>query len=128
MGALTRPLGLQKSEDFKKLINDISDTGFYIQLFFQGEPYLNKNLPAMINYAQSKNDYISISTNGHFVSDKNVDYVLDNAPNKLIFSVDGLDEESYQKYRIGGKFKQADTGYAVNNQSKIGKRTTKTFR
>ena len=110
LGALTRPIGLLKNEDFKKLIDDISDTGFYIQLFFQGEPYLNKNLPAMISYAQSKNIYISISTNGHFVSHKNVDYVLDNAPDKLIFSVDGLDEESYQKYRIGGTFKQADMG------------------
>ncbi len=128
LGTLTRPLGLLKSEDFKKLIDEISDTGFYIQLFFQGEPYLNKNLPAMINYAQSKNIYISISTNGHFVSDKNVDYVLDNAPDKLIFSVDGLDEESYQKYRVGGTFEQADKGLRVINQSKIGKRTKKTIR
>jgi radical SAM protein with 4Fe4S-binding SPASM domain len=28
----------------------------------------------------------------------------------LIFSVDGLDEESYQKYRVGGTFEQADSG------------------
>jgi radical SAM protein with 4Fe4S-binding SPASM domain len=28
----------------------------------------------------------------------------------LIYSVDGLDEESYQKYRVGGTFKQADQG------------------
>jgi radical SAM protein with 4Fe4S-binding SPASM domain len=110
LGALTRPLGLLKTDDFKKLIDEISDTGFYIQLFFQGEPYINKNLPEMISYAQSKNIYISISTNGHFVNEKNVDYVLDNAPDKLIFSVDGLDEESYQQYRVGGTFEQADNG------------------
>lgn len=110
LGSLTRPLGLLKTDDFKKLVNEISETGFYVQLFFQGEPYINKNLPEMISYAQSKNVYISISTNGHFVNEKNVDYVLDNAPDKLIFSVDGLDEESYQKYRVGGTFKQADEG------------------
>ena len=28
----------------------------------------------------------------------------------LIFSIDGLDEESYQNYRVGGTFKQADEG------------------
>jgi radical SAM protein with 4Fe4S-binding SPASM domain len=110
LGALTRPLGLLKTDDFKKLIDEISDTGFYIQLFFQGEPYINKKLPEMISYAQSKNIYISISTNGHFVNEKNVDYVLDNAPDKLIFSVDGLDEKSYQQYRVGGTFEQADNG------------------
>ncbi len=44
------------------------------------------------------------------MNEKNVDLVLDNAPDKLIFSVDGLDEESYQKYRVGGTFEQADKG------------------
>jgi radical SAM protein with 4Fe4S-binding SPASM domain len=35
---------------------------------------------------------------------------LKNAPDKLIYSVDGLDEDSYQNYRVGGTFKQADEG------------------
>jgi len=110
LGALTRPLGLLKFTEFKSLIDQIYQTGFYVQLFFQGEPYINKDLPSMISYAQSKNIFISISTNGHFVNEKNVDYVLDNAPDKLIFSIDGLDEQSYQKYRVGGTFEQADRG------------------
>ena len=45
LGSLTRPLGLLQFDDFKKLIDEIKHTGFYIQLFFQGEPYINKNLP-----------------------------------------------------------------------------------
>ncbi len=110
LGTLTRPLGLLKLDDFKNLIDQIKDTGFYVQLFFQGEPYINKNLPQMINYARGKNIYSAVSTNGHFVNEKNVDIILDNAPDKLIFSIDGLDEESYQNYRIGGTFKQADAG------------------
>lgn len=127
LGTLTRPLGLLKNEDFKMLIDEISDTGFYIQLFFQGEPYINKNLPEMVHYAQSKNIYISISTNGHFVNEKNVDYVLDNAPNKLIFSVDGLDEESYQQYRVGGTFEQADKGLRVLINRKLERGLKKPF-
>lgn len=110
LGALTRPLGLLNFNDFKNWIDQIKDTGFYVQLFFQGEPYINKHLPEMIKYAQQNKVYISISTNGHFVNSKNVDLVLENAPDKLIYSVDGLDEESYQKYRVGGTFKQADEG------------------
>lgn len=110
LGTLTRPLGLLKINDFKKWIDEIKDTGFYVQLFFQGEPYINKHLPEMIRYAQKNNVYISISTNGHFVNEKNVDLVLDDAPDKLIYSVDGLDEESYQQYRVGGTFAQADNG------------------
>ncbi len=127
LGILTRPLGLLKLSEFRKLIDQISDTAFYVQLFFQGEPYINKDLPSMISYAQSKNIYISISTNGHFVTEKNVDVVLDNAPDKLIFSVDGLDEESYQKYRVGGTFEQADNGLRALISRKIQRGLKKPF-
>lgn len=122
LGALTRPLGLLKTDDFKKLIDEIKGTGFYVQLFFQGEPYINKNLPQMIEYAQKNKVYISISTNGHFINEKNVDSVLKNAPDKLIFSMDGLDEKSYQNYRVGGTFKQADDGLKalINRRNELG--------
>jgi len=108
LGTLTRPLGFLQLEDFKLLIDEIKSTGFYVQLFFQGEPFINKELVKMINYAQERNVYISISTNGHFINEENVDSVLENAPDKMIYSVDGLDEESYQNYRVGGIFAQAD--------------------
>ncbi len=110
LGSLTRPLGLMKPEFFEKLVDEICRDGFYLQLFFQGEPYINKKLPQMISYAQKKNMYVSISTNGHFINDNNADEILDNAPDKIIYSMDGLDEKSYQNYRVGGTFVQADAG------------------
>ncbi len=110
LGTLTRSLGLLSVGDFKNIVNQIEDTGFYVQLYFQGEPYINKNLPEMIKFAQSKNIYVSISTNGHYINEKTVGNIIENAPDKLIFSVDGLDEESYQSYRVGGSFKKADEG------------------
>ncbi len=110
LGSLTRPSGLMKPEFFEKLVDEISREGFYLQMFFQGEPYINKNLPRMIRYAQEQNMYVSISTNGHFINENNVDKVLDDAPDKIIYSLDGLDEESYQNYRVGGTFAQADEG------------------
>jgi radical SAM protein with 4Fe4S-binding SPASM domain len=118
LGALTRPLGLLKTDDFRNIIDQIKRTGFYIQLFFQGEPFINKQLPLMIKYAQENNIYVSISTNGHFINEKNVDSVLESAPDKLIFSIDGLDEESYQNYRVGGTFKQADEGLRLLTRRK----------
>ena len=107
-GDLTRPLGLMNIENYRKIVNQISGTGFYVQLFFQGEPYLNKKLPEMISYAQSKNVYVSVSTNGNLISTKNIDAFSEHLPDKIIFSLDGLDEISYQNYRVGGTFKQAD--------------------
>ncbi|MDO8549262.1 MAG: radical SAM/SPASM domain-containing protein [Ignavibacteria bacterium] len=124
LGTLTRPLGLLSVEDFKTIIDQVKDTGFYVQLYFQGEPYINKNLPEMIRYAQSKNIYISISTNGHFVNVKTIDNILNNAPDKLIYSMDGLDEESYQNYRVGGSFKKADEGlrFLIKKRNELGRK------
>lgn len=120
-GELTRPLGFMSVENFKKIINEISKTGFYVQLFFQGEPYLNKKLGEMIEYAQSKNIYVSVSTNGNLISAKNIEKLMEHAPDKIIFSLDGLDEKSYQNYRVGGTFKQADEALQllVENKRKL---------
>lgn len=122
LGTLTRPLGLLQIDNFKRIIDEIKSRGFYVQLFFQGEPFINKKLGEMIGYAQESRVYISISTNGHFINEGNVDKVLRNAPDKLIFSVDGLDEESYQNYRVGGTFKQADNGLRtlINRKKELG--------
>lgn len=127
LGALTRPLGLLKFENFKKVIDQIYGHCFYIQLFFQGEPYINKELPEMIKYAQSKKIYVSISTNGLLINEKKVDTVLENAPDKLIFSIDGLDEKSYQNYRVGGTFKDANTALRLFIQKRNEKKLKKPF-
>lgn len=107
LGTLTRPLGLLKLDNYKNWIDQIKNTGFYVQLFFQGEPFVHKDLFKMINYAQEKNVYVSISTNGLLLTNKNIDDLFKNPPDKLIFSIDGFDEESYQSYRVGGTFKNA---------------------
>jgi len=108
LGELTRNLGLLSIDNFKLIINQIKDTCFYIQLFFQGEPYINKHLSEMIAYARNNKVYTSISTNGLLLSETKINEILNNPPDKLIFSIDGLDEESYQKYRVGGKFADAE--------------------
>lgn len=126
-GELTRHLGFMSLEKFKQVIDQISDSGFYVQLFFQGEPYLNKMLNEMIGYAQSKNIYVSVSTNGNLITEKNIDKLMQNAPDKMIFSLDGLDEETYQNYRVGGTFKKADDGLKLITDAKKKMKSKKPF-
>lgn len=127
LGILTRPLGIMSPALYKELIDEISETGFYVQLYFQGEPYINKNLKGMIKYAQQKKMYVSISTNGHFFNEGNIDSVLKKSPDKLIFSMDGLDENSYQNYRVGGSFAKVDKGLRMLAERKKELRLNKPF-
>lgn len=118
LGILTRPLGFLDVENFKKFVDQVYRQSFYMQLYFQGEPFLHKDLLEMISYAQSRNVYISISTNGHFISGKNIEELFNNPPDKIIFSLDGLDEKSYQAYRIGGSFAKAESALRLLVQAK----------
>lgn len=118
IGALTRPLGMMPASFFRTLVDDIAADSLYLQLYLQGEPYLNKDLYDMIPYAREKGMYVVISTNGSFITERNVEKLVRNAPDKLVFSMDGLDEESYQTYRVGGTFAQADKGLQLVLETK----------
>ncbi len=102
-GSLTRPLGLLDIINFKKIIDEIKYSSFYLQLFFQGEPFINKNIFKMIKYARENNIYTSISTNGLLLNSNNINSIINDPPDKLIFSIDGMTDDTYKKYRVGGK-------------------------
>lgn len=111
LGRLTRPLGIVDFDNFEKYCKEISDTVFYLQLFFQGEPLVNKNLPKLVEIAHKYNMYVAISTNGILVNQNIAQKLIEAKIDKVIFSIDGLDEETYQNYRIGGKFENAFKGF-----------------
>ncbi|MHC1736925.1 MAG: radical SAM/SPASM domain-containing protein [Ignavibacteriaceae bacterium] len=109
-GSLLRPKGTMDLQLFKKIIDRVYKRTFYLQLFFQGEPFINNKIYEMIEYAKSKRMYVSISTNGTLFSENNINKLFASPPDKLIYSFDGTDEESYNKYRVGGDFNEVKKG------------------
>ena len=101
-GAMTRPLGSMSMDVFKRIVDEICGETFYLQLFFQGEPFINKHLMAMVEYARGKRMFVSISTNAHFITEEMARKLIDSQLDRLIVSIDGVREESYQEYRVGG--------------------------
>jgi len=110
LGRLTRPLGIINLIDFENYCKEISETVFYLQLFFQGEPLVNKNLPELVGIAHKYNMYVAISTNGILVTETVAQMLIASKIDKVIFSIDGLDENTYQNYRVGGTFEKAFKG------------------
>ncbi|MFH1937501.1 MAG: radical SAM/SPASM domain-containing protein [Bacteroidota bacterium] len=107
---LTRASGNLKQQDFEHIIDQISPGIAYLTLYFQGEPYLNKDLFGFISYARTRNIYVWTSTNGHYLSDENIRRTIDSGLNKLIISVDGTDQKAYEQYRIGGSLETVTEG------------------
>lgn len=89
-------------ENFKAYIDAMSPYLMYANLYFQGEPFLNKHLSEMVAYANRKKIFTCVSTNGHFLTDDVVNGLKQAGIKRLIVCVDGATQESYQQYRVGG--------------------------
>lgn len=95
---------------FKNLIDTNKQTLLHVILYFQGEPFLNKNLLKLVEYAHKSHIFTSTSTNGQLLSKKNAKDIVLSGLDKLIISIDGTTQEVYEKYRMGGSLEKALNG------------------
>lgn len=110
MRSLTRPGGNMSISDFRLIIDKLSPDLFYLTLYFQGEPLLNPHFSEMVTFARSRRIFVSTSTNGHYLNQHNVDEILKSGLNHLVISMDGLDQETYEKYRVNGNLQLVTEG------------------
>lgn len=106
-GSLSVPRGYMSLENFKKIIDEIGDTLMHITLWNFGEAMLNKDVYEMVKYAKQKKIFVRISTNGNFFGPQkdaraNFERLLSANLDNLIFAIDGVSQETYSKYRVGG--------------------------
>lgn len=101
--AFSRPTGNLKEDFFKDTINSIYKDLLYLIFYFQGEPYINPKFLDMVKHASDKGIYTITSTNAHFLNDENARKTIESGLDRLIISVDGTTQETYESYRKEGK-------------------------
>lgn len=101
--SFTRPTGMLQTSLFEKTINELAPSLLYLTFYFQGEPYLNPDFLEMVKIAFSKKIYTSTSTNAHYLNDENARKTIESGLDRLIISIDGTTQETYEQYRVGGK-------------------------
>jgi len=107
--AFTRPTGMMKKELFESIVNQLPQLSYMI-FYFQGEPYLHTELLDMVKYASKKKIYTATSTNAHFLSNEGAKRTVESGLDRLIISIDGTEQETYQSYRVGGKLDKVIEG------------------
>jgi MoaA/NifB/PqqE/SkfB family radical SAM enzyme len=100
--SFTRETGNLKEDFFRKTIDELSNRLMYLIFYFQGEPYINPKFLDMVSYAHQQGIYTITSTNGHFLNDENAKKTITSGLNRLIISVDGTTQETYENYRKEG--------------------------
>jgi radical SAM protein with 4Fe4S-binding SPASM domain len=101
--SFTRETGNLKEDFFRTTIDDLYKDLMYLIFYFQGEPYINPKFLDMVKYASSKGIYTITSTNGHFLNDENAKKTIESGLDRMIISVDGTTQETYENYRKEGK-------------------------
>ncbi|MBI3520471.1 MAG: SPASM domain-containing protein [Bacteroidetes bacterium] len=106
----TRPIGMLEPTFFKKTIDEVYKELIYLTFYFQGEPYLNPNFLDMVKYASDKGIYTSTSTNAHYLTKEQAKKTVESKLDRLIISIDGTTQETYEQYRIGGQLQKVIDG------------------
>ena len=106
----SRPTGMLQNDFFKDTVDDLHKDMAYLMFYFQGEPFLNTKFLEMVNYASLKNIYTATSTNAHYLNDENARKTIESGLDRLIISIDGTTQETYEQYRIGGSLKKVIEG------------------
>jgi radical SAM protein with 4Fe4S-binding SPASM domain len=99
-GRMRREKGYMDLGLFKKVMKDLSPYLYNTNLYFQGEPMLHPHFFSFLS--NSTHTHTIVSTNGHFLSEENSEKIVRSGLNKLIISLDGIDQETYSSYRING--------------------------
>src|SRR5438552_3461180 len=66
--SFSRPTGMLNEDTFKEVIDELSPVSPYLIMYFQGEPYLNKQFFEYVKYASCKKMYVATSTNAHYLT------------------------------------------------------------
>lgn len=109
-GTLKRHQGAIKEADFLKIVDHSYSYLLSLNIYFQGEPFLHRNIYDFISYCYSKKIYSIISSNGHFLDIESCEKIVSSKLSRIIISLDGASQKSYEKYRIGGDFNKVVHG------------------
>lgn len=123
---MQRPAGFMEYDLFTKLIDDAAHSVFLLLLWDWGEPFLHPRLFDMIAYARQREIRVACSTNGHMLADAGyAEGVVRSGLDTLIVAVDGMTQQTYEKYRCGGSLEKVLAGIRVLVEKKreLGSRT-----
>ncbi len=91
---------------YKHVVDELRSTLLFMLFWDWGEPFLHPRLPEMIAHAGQSGIHTVVSTNGTIPDARDrIERFVAAQPSLVIVCVDGATQESYERYRIGGRLK-----------------------
>ncbi len=108
--SFTRDTGTLSVDFYNKFLHEVQRDLIYLYFYFQGEPYLHPDFLSLVKAASEKNIYTVTSTNAHFLSPRKATETVQSGLDRILISIDGASQETYESYRKGGKLAKVIEG------------------
>ena len=94
-------------ELYRRIIDEIAPYTHTVIFHFQGEPLLSPYLADMVSYAHERRMFTMFSTNAQLLTTEVARALAEAGLDRIIISIDGLTQATYEHYRRGGSLQRA---------------------
>ena len=108
--SFSRNTGKMSIELLDKILREVKAHCTYINFYFQGEPYLHPQFLHMVKLCYDHGIYSATSTNAHFLNSEKAKATVESGLDRLIISIDGADQNTYESYRKEGDLSKVIKG------------------
>ena len=96
-------------ETFERVLHELGPFIYDMHLYNWGESLLNPHIAEMAALAHGRGIATHISTNGNHMPPGLARDLVESGLDRLVFSIDGASQETYQHYRAGGNLQRVLT-------------------
>ena len=108
--SFTRPTGKLDLNLFREVLPQVARWLTNLTFYFQGEPFLHPEFLTMVSLASRASVYTTSSTNAHYLTPEVARETVNSGLDQIIISIDGVTQEVYEQYRIGGSLSRVTDG------------------
>jgi radical SAM protein with 4Fe4S-binding SPASM domain len=108
--SFSRPTGMLEADSYSSFISQLKPWLANLTFYFQGEPYLNPAFLDLVEVAVKNGIHTSTSTNAHYLKPDTAERTVRSGLHRILISIDGASQETYEQYRIGGSLEKVLEG------------------
>jgi len=111
---------------YQKMLDELGDYLFEVEAFNWGEPLLSRHIYTMVADAAARGIATTVNTNFSLPFDaEKAERLVRSGLSALRVSIDGARQETYEKYRVGGKLSTvlANCGLVIAAKRQLGLET-----
>ncbi len=107
---LGRDVGLMDYEKYCRLVDEITPFVRNMSFPWYGEPFTRKDFGKFVRYASEKGMVVRVLTNGTYLNKCEIDYLVECNVHSITVAIDGLEQKTYETYRVGGNLAEVTAG------------------